>query len=169
MLKQHDLPHSRRRTVRFLAGAAFAALLGLAGIAQAEVTFSIGDPRFYGRIDIGGRPPPPVIYADPIVVTPSHVVGPPIYMRVPHRHARHWRRHCRDYGACGEPVFFVRDSWYQREFAPRYMGYEVSPPPHFRHREDWRGRHMYDGYRWRGYRYFPQHRRHHDDDDDDDD
>ena len=169
MLKQHDLPHSRRRTVRFLAGAAFAALLGLAGIAQAEVTFSIGDPRFYGRIDIGARPPPPVIYADPIIVTPSHVVGPPIYMRVPHRHAKHWRRHCRDYGACGGPVFFVRDSWYQREFAPRYMGYEVSPPPHFRHREEWRGRHMYDGYRWRGYRYFPQHRRHHDDDDDDDD
>ena len=32
MLKQHDLPHSRRRTVRFLAGAAFAALLGLAGM-----------------------------------------------------------------------------------------------------------------------------------------
>jgi hypothetical protein len=46
---------------------------------------------------------------------------PPIYLRVPPGHAKHWSKHCREYNACGERVFFVQDNWYNREYAPRYQ------------------------------------------------
>ena len=38
---------------------------------------------------------------------------PPIYLRVPPGHRQNWRKHCRDYGACGTPVYFVQERWYQ--------------------------------------------------------
>lgn len=45
---------------------------------------------------------------------------PPIYLRVPPGHAKHWRKHCGEYNACGERTCFVRDDWYNREYVPRY-------------------------------------------------
>ena len=38
------------------------------------VSFSVGQPGFYGRIDIGNAPQPEVIYARPIVVQLSFFV-----------------------------------------------------------------------------------------------
>lgn len=90
-----------------------------ASAADVGVTVHIGDPGFYGRIDIGGYPPPQVIYRQPRVVV-HEVERPPIYMRVPPGHAKHWSKHCHKYNACGERVYFVQDNWYNREYAPRY-------------------------------------------------
>jgi hypothetical protein len=87
--------------------------------ADVAVSVSIGEPGFYGRIDIGDYPQPRVIYRQPIIVERT-VERPPIYMRVPPGHARNWRKHCREYGACGERVLFVQDTWYSREYVPRY-------------------------------------------------
>jgi hypothetical protein len=42
--------------------------------ADAGVSFSVGQPGFYGRIDIGNAPQPEVIYARPIVVQLSFFV-----------------------------------------------------------------------------------------------
>ena len=89
--------------------------------ADVGVSVSIGQPGFYGRIDLGGFPPPPVVYSQPVVVERVVVERPPLYLRVPPGHARHWREHCREYNACGERVFFVQDNWYKREYAPRYQ------------------------------------------------
>ncbi len=91
-------------------------------VAHAGVSVSVGEPGFYGRIDIGGMPPPPLIYAQPIEVLPAPVgvVQAPIYLRVPPGHARHWSRHCRDYDACDRPVYFVQDRWYENVYVPRY-------------------------------------------------
>ena len=88
--------------------------------ADVAVSVSIGDPGFYGRIDIGGYPPPQVIYRRPIVIV-REVARPPIYMRVPPGHAKHWSKHCHKYNACGERVYFVQDNWYTHEYAPRYQ------------------------------------------------
>lgn len=88
--------------------------------ADVGVSVSIGEPGFYGRIDIGGYPPPQVIYRRPRVIM-YEVERPPIYMRVPPGHAKHWSKHCREYNACGERVYFVQDSWYSREYVPRYQ------------------------------------------------
>lgn len=87
----------------------------------ADMSLSIGQPGFYGRIDIGDYPQPQVIYRQPMMIERVPMERPPIYLRVPPGHAKHWRQHCREYNACGERVYFVQDSWYSREYVPRYQ------------------------------------------------
>jgi uncharacterized protein YcfJ len=84
------------------------------------VSVRVGEPGFYGRIDVGNLPAPRVVYAQPIVVAPaSYNVAPaPIYLRVPPGHARNWRKHCARYDACGVPVYFVQDRWYNDVYVP---------------------------------------------------
>lgn len=124
--------------------ALFAALAIAAGAAQAAdvgVSVHVGEPGFYGRIDIGNVPRPQVIYPSPVIIAPAPVaVAPaPVYMRVPPGHAKHWARHCAAYGACGQPVYFVTDGWYHQTYAPyrpRREGYRHDP----RDRDDHPGR-----------------------------
>ncbi|MES2490525.1 MAG: hypothetical protein V4607_12105 [Pseudomonadota bacterium] len=100
----------------------FAAVLAVAAVpafAQVGVSVSVGQPGFYGQIDIGSAPRPQVIYAEPRVIERT-VIGSPIYLRVPPGHAKHWRKHCGAYNACGRPVYFVRDSWYSQQYVPYY-------------------------------------------------
>ncbi len=103
------------------ASLALATLVTPALAADVGVSVSIGQPGFYGRLDIGGFPPPPLIYQQPRVIHRVPVSRAPIYLRVPPGHARNWGKHCHQYQACGERVFFVQDNWYQREYAPRYQ------------------------------------------------
>ncbi|MCX5876960.1 MAG: hypothetical protein NT087_11840 [Deltaproteobacteria bacterium] len=90
--------------------------------ADVGVSVSIGQPGFYGHLDIGDFPQPRVIYRQPIIVERGgRRDRPPVYLRVPPGHAKHWSKHCREYNACGERVFFVNDDWYEREYVPRYQ------------------------------------------------
>lgn len=108
---------------RFLIAAAVAAatvtITTLALASDVGVSISIGQPGFYGRLDIGGYPQPQVIYRQPIIIERVPMNRPPIYLRVPPGHAKNWRRHCRKYDACGERVYFVQDNWYNHEYVPR--------------------------------------------------
>lgn len=88
--------------------------------ADVGVSVSIGQPGFYGQLDIGNYPRPQLIYAEPMVVHRSQVVYQPVYLHVPPGHEKHWSKHCAKYGACGRPVYFVRDNWYNEVYAPRY-------------------------------------------------
>ena len=88
--------------------------------ADVGVSVQVGEPGFYGRIDIGNFPPPQVIYPQPVVIQPVREVHQPIYLHVPPGHAKNWRKHCRKYNACGQPVYFVQDRWYNEEYVPRY-------------------------------------------------
>lgn len=108
---------------RFLITAAVAAVTVAAPVLAADVgvSVSIGQPGFYGRIDIGDFPQPQLIYPQPIIVQQVPMDRPPIYLRVPPGHAKHWRKHCHQYNACGERVYFVQDNWYNREYVPRYQ------------------------------------------------
>jgi hypothetical protein len=109
------------RRLLFMAAVAALAVPGLAA-AQATVTVQIGEPGFYGSIDIGGYPQPQLIYPQPVVIepVPVGVVREPIYLRVPPGYAKHWNKHCRKYNACGQPVYFVQDRWYQQVYVPHY-------------------------------------------------
>jgi hypothetical protein len=98
--------------------AAASALPALA--ADVGVSVTIGQPGFYGHIDIGDFPTPALIYPQPVIVTPGVVVGGPIYLRVPPGHAKRWSKYCGRYNACGQRVYFVRDEWYNNVYAPRY-------------------------------------------------
>ncbi|MDT9002449.1 hypothetical protein RQP53_24420 [Paucibacter sp. APW11] len=97
-------------------------MLGLAiaaGAAQAAdigVSIQVGQPGFYGRIDIGNAAPPPVVLAEPVWVQRAAVRPQPIYLRVPPGHQKHWDKHCGEYRACGVPVYFIREEWYQERY-----------------------------------------------------
>lgn len=104
----------------FLIALLLAAAIAPARAADVGVSVSIGQPGFYGRLDIGDYPPPQLIYQQPRMVRRVPESRPPLYLRVPPGHARDWRRYCGRYDACGERVYFVRDNWYQREYVPRY-------------------------------------------------
>ena len=106
---------------RFLFSVALAAATLPALATDVGVSISVGQPGFYGRIDIGGYPPPQVIYQEPRVIYRSAMHRPPIYMHVPPGHAKNWRKHCRKYNACGERVYFVQSHWYSGEYVPRYQ------------------------------------------------
>ena len=101
-----------------------ATLQGTAYAADVGVSVNISQPGFYGRIDVGRVPQPAVIYAQPVVIDHRPMTGmrEPIYLRVPPGHEKHWDKNCRRYNACGQPVYFVRDSWYREVYAPRYHG-----------------------------------------------
>lgn len=88
---------------------------------EVGVSVSVGQPGFYGRVDIGGYPPPQIIYRHPVVIDRVPAGRPPIYLNVPPGHAKSWRRYCGAYEACGERVYFVRNGWYDREYVPRYQ------------------------------------------------
>lgn len=106
-------------TTRTLAGWGLAGLMAAAAApamaADVNVGVSIGisQPGVYGRIDIGNYPQPQVVVAQPVVIQrPSHL-PPPVYLWVPPGHQKNWKKHCGSYNACGVPVYFVQESWYQ--------------------------------------------------------
>jgi|SRR5579862_5197270 len=91
--------------------------------ANTSVSISVGQPGFYGQINISNFPQPPLVYEQPVVIRQSPEVAPvaPIYLHVPPGHEKHWSKHCAHYNACGRPVFFVRDEWYNNVYVPQYQ------------------------------------------------
>lgn len=109
---------------RLFFAAALAAVTIPAFAADIGVSISIGEPGFYGRIDLGDAPRPQVVYARPVIIQPMPrgVVYQPIYLHVPPGQAKNWRRYCGKYNACGRPVYFVKDGWYNDVYVPHYRG-----------------------------------------------
>jgi hypothetical protein len=104
-----------------LLGLALAATLPMAPAHATDVGVSvqISQPGVYGRVDIGRFPQPTVVVQQPVVIARPVAVAPqPVYMWVPPGHRKNWRKHCGRYGACGTPVYFVRDQWYHQHVAP---------------------------------------------------
>ncbi len=96
----------------------------VAPVASADVgvSISVGEPGFYGQLDIGGYPSPELIYRKPVIIQQrlTPVPPPPIYLHVPPGYAKNWRKHCHEYDACWRPVFFVRDRWYTDVYVRRH-------------------------------------------------
>ena len=90
--------------------------------ADVGVSISIGQPGFYGQIDIGNAPLPVLIYPQPVVIQRVQVVESvqPIYLHVPPGQAKNWKKHCQKYDACARPVYFVKDDWYSNVYVPHY-------------------------------------------------
>jgi uncharacterized protein YcfJ len=121
---------------RLLAALGLAALSTPLFATSVGVSVTVGDPAYYGRIDVGNLPPPVLVYPQPIQAQPAPigVAVAPVYLRVPPGHAKHWRKHCHRYGACGQPVYFVQDRWYSEVYAIHYQqrggapAYAAAPP-----------------------------------------
>jgi len=114
---------ARRGAILHVALAAALVTVGLsARAANVSVSVGIGEPGYYGQINLGDAPPPQLIQPAPLVIAPDpRYAGPPLYLRVPPGYERHWARHCLQYNACGRPVYFVRDDWYRNVYAPHYQ------------------------------------------------
>lgn len=117
--------------------------LAPARAADVGLSISIGDPRFFGRLDLGAMPAPVLVYPEPVVVVRRpQVAYAPIYLRVPPRHMRDWHRHCHRYGACARPVYFVDDDWYREAYVARRHKWHDDDDDDDRHR--YRKRHRHD-------------------------
>jgi hypothetical protein len=117
-----------------------AALLGAAAFSasaiEVGVSVNIGAPNYYGAIDIGNYPPPQLINPNPIIIQPAiGVAVGPLYLRVPYAHSHNWRRYCGIYNACGRPVYFVHENWYNNVYGPRYRMDHGMHHDEFRHDE----------------------------------
>lgn len=79
------------------------------------VSIQISEPGVYGRIDIGRFPQPRVVAEQPVIIIKPKARPPvtPVYLWVPPGHRNNWERHCGRYQACGVPVLFIDDRWYQ--------------------------------------------------------
>lgn len=117
--------------VTFLASSAFAQLPmppkppGLPGLPNISGSLQGAiSPGVYGRIEIGNSRPPPLIYAQPVIIQrPAVYVEQPLYLHVPPGHAKKWSKHCSRYDACGRQVYFVRvngDDEYGRDSHKRH-------------------------------------------------
>jgi hypothetical protein len=110
---------------RFVLAALLTASASAAFATDVGVSISVGQPGFYGQIDIGRAPPPVLVYPQPVVIQPVRVVQPvpvqPLYLHVPPGHAKDWGKHCKKYDACSRPVYFVKDDWYNNVYVPHYQ------------------------------------------------
>jgi hypothetical protein len=106
---------------KYLAAALVATTLASGASAQSVgVTVDIHQPGVYGRVVIGNVPPP-VVYAEPVIIAPRPIAvqSRPVYLKVPPGHAKKWSKHCHRYGACNQPVYFVKT----KEYEPRHPGH----------------------------------------------
>ena len=66
---------------------ALAAILapGLSAAADTGVAVTVGQPGFFGHIEIGNLPRPPVIFPEPVIIQrgPVGVIRAPLYLYVP--------------------------------------------------------------------------------------
>jgi len=115
--------HQKNRLILLLLGLIGLLIVGLAApaFAQTSVGVSVGinQPGVYGRIDIGNMAPPPVILPQPVIIAPQPVVmarPAPVYLYVPPGHQKKWAKHCGQYNACGQPVYFVQESWVRERY-----------------------------------------------------
>ena len=114
---------------RFLAAALAALAAGAVGSAVAQpqvgVSVSINQPGVYGRVTIGDVRPTLVLPQPVVISQPSVVVRrSPVYLYVPAEHQQNWRRYCGRYAACGQPVYFVRESWVRQRYEHEHPGWE---------------------------------------------
>jgi len=121
--------HQKNRLILLLLGLIGLLIVGLAAPAFAEtsvgVSVGINQPGVYGRIDIGNMAPPPVILPQPVIIAPQPVamVRPaPVYLYVPPGHQKKWAKHCAAYNACGQPVYFVKESWVRERYEQEHGG-----------------------------------------------
>jgi uncharacterized protein YjbJ (UPF0337 family) len=101
--------------------ALFGALPSSPTLAQVELNIQLGQPNYYGGLNIQGFPNPQLYYSRPILIQPlSPEYDQPVYLRVPPYQRQNWGAYCGRYNACQRKVYFVRDNWYRSIYAPRY-------------------------------------------------
>ena len=92
------------------------------------VSINIGQPGFYGQINLGNNyPRPQLINSQPVLIREARSNvwehQSPVYLHVPSHHSSNWHQHCHRYEACNQSVYFVRENWYNDVYSPHYNNY----------------------------------------------
>lgn len=97
---------------------AAAAVLPAHAATNIGVSIGINAPGQYGRIDINNYPQPVLVMPQPIIYAPApqSAYQRAVYLYVPPAHRANWGRHCGNYRACGQPVYFVQEDWVRNEY-----------------------------------------------------
>src|SRR5690606_36690702 len=105
-----------------IAGGLAAAVASQPALASGSVSIEIAQPGVYGSVVVG-EVRPAVVYAEPVIVAPARYaqVRRPIYLYVPPGHQKNWGKHCHRYAACGQPVYFVKESWVREHHCRRHL------------------------------------------------
>jgi hypothetical protein len=115
-------------TTRFLPLALLGMLLASPAMAQVGFTIQLGQPNYYGGLNLQGYPNPQFYNSSPILIQPTGVgYGQSVYLRVPPDQRQNWRNYCGRYNACNQRVYFVQDNWYDSVYAPRYRKSKGGP------------------------------------------
>lgn len=116
-----------KRLLALSAAAICMVATGAVSAADVGVSVQISEPGVYGRVDIGRFPQPQLVVAQPVIITRPVLVQQappqPVYLWVPPGHRKDWRKHCGEYNACGVPVYFVKDEWYDQHVRPQGEGH----------------------------------------------
>jgi hypothetical protein len=117
---------------------AAAAVLPAQAATNIGISIGINAPGQYGRIDIDNYPQPVLRRPQPIVYAPSTVAAfqRPIYLYVPQAHQANWGRYCGRYSACGQPVYFVEETWVRDEYRREHDNRSGRKDIRHRNRED---------------------------------
>jgi hypothetical protein len=115
-----NVPDKRKNMKRALFAILLTTAASAAMAANVGVSISVGQPGFYGQIDIGNAPRPVLVYPQPVVIQRAVAPAQPVYLHVPPGHAKDWDKHCHKYNACARPVYFVKDDWYNNVYVPHY-------------------------------------------------
>ena len=88
---------------------------------QGLINILLGQPNYYGGLEMQGYTNPLLYNTRPILIQPNSTNnGQPVYLRVPSNQRQNWSRYCGQYNACNRQVNFVQDGWYNSVYAPRY-------------------------------------------------
>lgn len=105
------------KSLPMVAASLLMALVSSVHATDVGVSISISQPGVYGRIDIGRYPQPVLVQTQPVIVQRGPRLLEPVYLWVPPGHQKNWHKHCGRYNACGVPVYFVQERWYQDNVA----------------------------------------------------
>jgi hypothetical protein len=77
-------------------------------------------PGVYGRVEVTGKQNPPLVYEQAMFIEAPATAGrvEPVYLHVPPEHAKNWKKHCAQYQACRQPVYFVKSAEYEPGYEP---------------------------------------------------
>jgi hypothetical protein len=111
-------------------------LAAVATTSSAGVSVSIGEPGFFGAINIGNAPQPVLMNQQPVIIQRAQGPVEPLYLRVRPNEQKNWKRNCGRYNACNRPVYFVDHNWYQNSYAPYYSKHRQEYERHDNRRDD---------------------------------